>query len=174
MSVIEAHGVLKGNVVELEERPALPEGARVKVMLELEETIQASGEERARQERVAKSETLLAAQSIEGEFDSTPAKLEAALLVAVRSHETSVERLESVVQELKSSAVPSPRLLQELEAIARAVMSKARQRRLPRLLHRNEDETITPKESPMRRWRTTPHENDGMGCRRPRPPLAGR
>ncbi len=25
----------------------------------------------------------------------------------------------------------------------------------------------------MRRWRTTPHENDGMGCRRPRPPLAG-
>ncbi len=28
-------------------------------------------------------------------------------------------------------------------------------------------------ESFMRRWRITPHENDGMGCRRPHPPLAG-
>jgi hypothetical protein len=53
MSVIEAHGVLKGNVVELEERPALPEGARVKVVLELEEVTQPSAVTAAEEARRA-------------------------------------------------------------------------------------------------------------------------
>jgi hypothetical protein len=53
MSIIETHGVLRGNVVELEEHPTLPEGVRVKVKLELEEATQPSSVTAAKEERRA-------------------------------------------------------------------------------------------------------------------------
>ena len=73
-------------------------------------------------------------------------ELEAELVRAVESPETSVDQLKALARELQSCAVPSPRLMQKLEAIARAVMPPSRQRRLTRLLRRNEDGTITQQE----------------------------
>ena len=75
-----------------------------------------------------------------------PEDVEAALIAAVRSPETSVEQLETLVHELTSCAAPSPRLLQDLEAIARAQMPKTKQRHLRRLLSKQAQGMITPQE----------------------------
>ncbi len=76
----------------------------------------------------------------------THEKLEDALLSAVKNQETSIEELELLVRQLKSYGEPSSHLLQELEAIARAVMPKAKQRRVSRLLYKQSCGEITTKE----------------------------
>jgi len=75
-----------------------------------------------------------------------PEDVEAALLTAVRNPETSVAQLATLVQELTSGAAPSPRLLQDLEAIARARMPKTKQQHLHRLVSKQAQGMITPQE----------------------------
>jgi len=75
-----------------------------------------------------------------------PGDVETALLTAVQNPETSVEQLATLVQELTSSATPSPQLLQDLEAIARAQMPKPKQQHLHRLLSKQAQGLITPQE----------------------------
>jgi bifunctional DNA-binding transcriptional regulator/antitoxin component of YhaV-PrlF toxin-antitoxin module len=75
-----------------------------------------------------------------------PEDVEAALLTAVHNPDTSVEQLATLVQELTSCVAPSPHLLQDLEAIARAQMPKTKQQRLHRLLSKQAQGMITPQE----------------------------
>jgi len=75
-----------------------------------------------------------------------PEELETEILSAVRSHETSLQRLESLVRQLISRAEPSGRFVRELEATARAIMPKSQQRRLRRLLDKQAHGLITSEE----------------------------